>query len=62
MVRAVRRALLDFVVPGVIGAVVLIVVDVIRGESAPWWLVAIIFLAVFAVYDGARYLNRRGGP
>jgi hypothetical protein len=53
---------LDVVVPGVIGAAVLVVVDVIRGESAPWWLVAIIFLVVFALYDGLRYLNRRGGP
>jgi hypothetical protein len=41
------------------GAIALIVVDVIRGESAPWWLVALIFLVVFAVYDGLRYLARR---
>jgi hypothetical protein len=59
--RAVRGVLLDVVVPGAIGAVVLIVVDVIRGESAPWWAVAIIFLAVFAVYDGMRYFARRRG-
>ena len=51
--------LLDIAVPGVIGAIVLIVVDVIRGESAPWWLVALIFLVVFAVYDGMRYFARR---
>lgn len=50
---------MDFVVPGVIGGVVLVVVDVIRGESAPWWLVALIFLVVFAVYDGVRYYRRR---
>jgi hypothetical protein len=50
---------MDFLVPGVIGAVVLVAVDVIRGESAPWWLVALIFLVVFAVYDGARYYRRR---
>jgi hypothetical protein len=49
----------DIVVPGLIGAVVLVVVDVIRGESAPWWLVLGIFLAVFAIYEGFRYLQRR---
>jgi hypothetical protein len=49
----------DIVVPGLIGAVVLVVVDVIRGESAPWWLVLAIFLAVFAIYEGLRYLQRR---
>ncbi|HEX3316835.1 MAG TPA: hypothetical protein VHR88_02385 [Solirubrobacteraceae bacterium] len=54
-----RAVLMDFLVPGVIGAVVLVAVDVIRGESAPWWLVALIFLVVFAVYDGARYYRRR---
>jgi hypothetical protein len=55
----VKGAVVDIVVPGVIGAVVLIVVDVIRGESAPWWLVLGIFLAVFAIYEGFRYLQRR---
>ena len=50
---------MDVVVPGVIGAIVLIVVDIIRGESAPWWMVALIFLVVFAVYEGVRYLRRR---
>jgi hypothetical protein len=55
----VKGAVVDIVVPGVIGAVVLIVVDVIRGESAPWWLVLGIFLAVFAIYEGFRYLRRR---
>ena len=57
--RAVRGAVVDIVVPGLIGAVVLVVVDVIRGESAPWWLVLAIFLAVFAIYEGLRYLQRR---
>jgi hypothetical protein len=51
--------LVDVVVPGLIGAVALIVVDVVRGESAPWWLVAVIFLVAFALYDGLRYLIRR---
>jgi hypothetical protein len=55
----VKGAVVDIVVPGVIGAVVLIVVDVIRGESAPWWLVLGIFLAIFAIYEGFRYLQRR---
>jgi hypothetical protein len=50
---------MDVVVPGVIGAIVLIAVDIIRGESAPWWMVALIFLVVFAVYEGMRYLGRR---
>jgi len=50
---------LDIVVPGLIGAVVLVIVDVIRGELAPWWLVLVIFLAVFAIYEGLRYLQRR---
>jgi hypothetical protein len=50
---------MDVVVPGVIGAIVLVGVDIIRGESAPWWMVALIFLVVFAVYDGMRYLGRR---
>jgi hypothetical protein len=49
----------DVVVPGIIGAVVLVVVDIVRGESAPWWLVALIFLVVFALYEGFRYLTRR---
>ncbi len=34
--RAVKRALIDILVPGVIGVAVLVVVDVIRGESASW--------------------------
>jgi hypothetical protein len=50
---------MDVVVPGLIGAVILVVVDVIRGESAPWWLILLIFVAVFAFYDGLRYLRRR---
>ena len=50
---------MDIVVPGLIGAVVLVVVDVIRGEPAPWWLVLVIFLAVFAIYEGLRCLQRR---
>lgn len=50
---------MDVLVPGLIGAAALIVVDVVRGESAPWWLVALIFLVAFAVYDGLRYLLRR---
>jgi hypothetical protein len=50
---------MDVVVPGVIGAVILVVVDVVRGESAPWWLVLLIFIVVFALYDGLRYLRRR---
>jgi hypothetical protein len=55
----VKGLLIDVVVPGVIGAIVLIAVDIIRGESAPWWMVALIFLVVFAVYEGMRYLGRR---
>jgi hypothetical protein len=55
----VKGVLVDVVVPGLIGAAALIVVDVIRGESAPWWMVALIFLVAFAVYDGLRYLIRR---
>ncbi|MFL5838755.1 MAG: hypothetical protein ACJ76K_19540 [Solirubrobacteraceae bacterium] len=54
-----KGLLMDVVVPGVIGAIVLIAVDIIRGESAPWWMVALIFLVVFAVYEGMRYLGRR---
>jgi hypothetical protein len=50
---------MDVVVPGVIGVLVLVAVDIIRGESAPWWMVALIFLVVFAVYEGMRYLGRR---
>jgi hypothetical protein len=38
---------------------VLVVVDVIRGESAPWWVVLVIFVVVFAIYEGLRYLQRR---
>jgi hypothetical protein len=55
----VKGLLVDVLVPGLIGAAALIVVDVVRGESAPWWLVALIFLVAFAVYDGLRYLLRR---
>jgi hypothetical protein len=55
----VRGVLVDVVVPGLIGAAALIVVDIIRGESAPWWMVALIFLVAFALYDGVRYLVRR---
>lgn len=54
-----KRVLVDVVVPAAIGAVVLVVVDVIRGESAAWWLVAGIFVVVFAVYEGLRYFRRR---
>lgn len=50
---------MDIVVPVLIGAVVLVIVDVIRGQSAPWWVVLVIFLAVFAIYEGFRYLRRR---
>ena len=57
--RAVKRALIDILIPGVIGVAVLVVVDVIRGESAPWWVVLVIFVVVFAIYEGVRYLQRR---
>ena len=56
---AVKRALIDILVPGVIGVAVLVVVDVIRGESASWWVVLFIFVVVFALYEGLRYLQRR---
>jgi hypothetical protein len=55
----VKGLLRDVVVPAAIGAAVLVVVDLVRDEAAPWWLVALIFLAVFALYDGLRYLIRR---
>jgi hypothetical protein len=55
----VKRALIDILVPGVIGVAVLVVVDVIRGESASWWVVLVIFVVVFAIYEGLRYLQRR---
>jgi FtsH-binding integral membrane protein len=55
----VRGVLVDFIVPGLIGGAVLVVVDVIRGESAPWWLVGLIFVVVFTVYEGMRILIRR---
>ena len=54
-----KRALIDILVPGVIGVAVLVVVDVVRGESASWWVVLIIFVVVFAIYEGLRYLQRR---
>ena len=57
--RAVKRALVDILVPGVIGIAVLVVVDVIRGESASWWVVLFIFVVVFGIYEGLRYLQRR---
>ena len=57
--RAVKRALIDILIPGVIGVAVLVVVDVIRGESASWWVVLVIFVVVFAIYEGLRYLQRR---
>ena len=57
--RAVKRALIDILVPGVIGVAVLVVVDVIRGESASWYVVLLIFVVVFALYEGLRYLQRR---
>jgi hypothetical protein len=50
---------MDVAVPAVIGAVILVAVDLVRGESAPWWLVLLIFVVVFALYDGLRYLRRR---
>jgi hypothetical protein len=55
----VRRVALDFLVPALIGAVILVVVDVVRGEAAPWWAVAIIFVLAFAAWDGIRILMRR---
>ena len=54
-----KRALIDILVPGVIGVAVLVVVDVIRGESASWYVVLLIFVVVFALYEGLRYLQRR---
>jgi hypothetical protein len=56
---AVRTALVDFLVPVIIGILVLFAVDEIRGESAAWWLVLVIFLVVFAVYEGIRRFRRR---
>jgi FtsH-binding integral membrane protein len=58
--RAVRGLVADVLVPGLIGAAVLVVVDIIRDESAPWWMVAVIFLLVFSLYEGLRYMARRG--
>ena len=29
------------------------------GESASWWVVLFIFVVVFALYEGVRYLQRR---
>ena len=57
--RAVKRALIDILIPGVIGVAVLVVVDVIRGESASWYIVLLIFVVVFGIYEGLRYLQRR---
>ena len=55
----VKRALIDILVPGVIGVAVLVVVDVVRGGIASWYLVLLIFVVVFAIYEGLRYLQRR---
>jgi hypothetical protein len=49
----------DGLIPGVTGVVVLVVIDEIRGESAPWWLVVLIFAAAVALYQGFRYLRSR---
>jgi hypothetical protein len=57
--RAVKGLVADVLVPGLMGAAVLIVVDIARGESAPWWLVALIFVLVFALYEGARHTGGR---
>ena len=56
---AVKRALIDILVPGVIGVAVLVVVDVIRGGIASWYLVLLIFVVVVGIYEGLRYLQRR---
>ncbi|HLM49049.1 MAG TPA: hypothetical protein VK279_00765 [Solirubrobacteraceae bacterium] len=54
-----RSFLTDVGVPAVLGAIVLIVLDTTRDEATPWWGIALIFLVVFALCDGARYLARR---
>jgi len=58
-VHVVRSFLTDVGVPAVLGAIVLIVLDTTRDEATPWWGIALIFLVVFALCDGARYLARR---
>jgi uncharacterized membrane protein SirB2 len=55
----VRGALVAYGVPALIGGVVLVVVDVVRGESAPWWLVGLIFVAVYAIWGAMLLLVRR---
>jgi hypothetical protein len=50
---------MDLLVPALIGGVVLVAFDVIRGESAPWWVIVLIFVVVFAAWEGVKYARRR---